>query len=73
MRWLVLGLLCFACTSEGTSKPTGTPTDPVEHCEEHGQVCRVSKSQLGVCIEKQDRRPEDCGGKFPCLACAPQH
>lgn len=55
-------------------KPTGTPTDPVPLCERHGQVCRLDKSQLGVCVAAQSpEAKEKCEGRFPCLLCAPQH
>lgn len=79
LRHLVLfSLLVTAAgcesNSESERKPTGTPTDPVRECEKHGQVCRIDKSRLGVCMEpKEPQREAICQGRFPCLRCAPQH
>ncbi len=73
---LVCALLssCKSSSAPGEHKPSGTPTDPVQVCEQHGQVCQMTSSQLGVCVSpKEDRKQELCGERFPCLICGPQH
>ena len=51
-------------------KPAGTPTDPVQVCEQVGDVCQeAGGSQLGVC----NRTTENCPGPEPCFVCMPQH
>ena len=71
MKALALaGLFLAACSGEsaGGDKAAGTHSDPVDHCERLADVCRLSKSQLGVCTRTQTKC--DAG---VCYVCAPQH
>jgi hypothetical protein len=71
--------LAGACTSPSDSpskerKATGSPTDPVDVCERVGDVCRLSESQLGVCIAPPaGSKPDACAGRDPCFICTSQH
>jgi len=47
MKRALLLVLLLGCGPEG--KPAGTAADPVEVCEQSGQVCRFEGSKLGVC------------------------
>jgi hypothetical protein len=75
--WQICLLLVFFVSlgcqdgSKSQSKPTGTPTDPVEVCEKHAQVCRFDGAQLGVCVQNKDS--SQCESDKPCLVCVPQH
>ena len=65
---------CKVKEKSGNDKPSGTPTDPVAECEQHGQVCKMTSSQLGVCLApKNGSEDPRCAGRSPCLVCAPQH
>lgn len=57
-------LLLVACGPTGSSKPTGTTSDPVEVCERLADVCRIDKAKLGVCEQRRS------GSGF---VCASQH
>lgn len=57
-------LLVAACGPQSDKKPAGTIADPVDICEEVGQVCRIDKARLGVCVEH---------GSGEGFACQPQH
>lgn len=63
---LVTGLLlgCGPGSSSSTSKPAGTPSDPVVTCERFGDVCKIDDSRLGVCAQRRS------GSGF---SCASQH
>ncbi|HKE16076.1 MAG TPA: hypothetical protein VKB80_14470 [Kofleriaceae bacterium] len=68
--------MAAACGPSGqaSSKPTGTPTDPVLVCERVADVCRLDDSRLGVCIQPPaGPPPEACAGRSPCFICTPQH
>ena len=67
MRRALLALAVFlvtACGPQSNEKPAGTIADPVEICEAVGQVCRIDKARLGVCVEH---------GSGQGFACQPQH
>lgn len=51
-------------------KPEGTPTDPVEVCEQAGDVCRYEGSKLGVCNKAGTGA---CAGAGACFVCVSQH
>jgi hypothetical protein len=70
-----LGLLgCPPPESRSGDKPAGTPTDPVEVCEQAGDVCRYDGSQLGVCnAAASGKAAKVCPGPGPCFTCVPQH
>lgn len=61
---IALVLALVGCGPSSTSKPAGTPTDPVVTCERFGDVCKIDNAKLGVCAHKK------AGGGF---ACASQH
>jgi len=66
----VAALLGCPPPSSSGAKPAGTPTDPVQVCEQVGDVCQeAGSSQLGVC----NRTTEACPGPDPCFVCMPQH
>ena len=69
----VIAFGCEAKSGDKPSKPTGTPTDPVDVCERLADVCRYKGSQLGVCITPGEGKAASCEGRTPCYVCAPQH
>jgi hypothetical protein len=62
---LLVIIVAVACgPGGGSSKPTGTMSDPVEVCERVADVCRIDKAKLGVCTQAR-------GGSG--FVCASQH
>lgn len=58
-------LIVVACGSGGgSSKPTGTTSDPVAVCERIADVCRIDQAKLGVCTQRRSGAG---------LVCASQH
>lgn len=51
-----------ACSTSSSSKPTGTPNDPVDVCERVADVCRIDKAKLGVCTRAK------VGTAFTCVS-----
>ena len=65
---ILLALVLAGCSASKGKKPEGTPTDPVEVCEELADVCRLDGAKLGVCIEAPA-----CDGPARCVTCVSQH
>ena len=68
---LVLGG-CPPPETRAGNKPEGTPTDPVEVCEQSGDVCRYEGSKLGVCNSAASGT-NVCPSAAPCFVCVSQH
>jgi hypothetical protein len=68
---LVLGG-CPPPETRAGNKPEGTPTDPVEVCEQSGDVCRYEGSKLGVCNSAASGT-NGCPSAGPCFVCVSQH
>ena len=62
--FLIVTVLGCGPSSSSSAKPAGTMSDPVDVCERVADVCRLDKSQLGVCVS---------GRGTIALVCAAQH
>lgn len=67
--FVLLFVVATGCPQPDPGKP-GSPSNPVDVCEDAGQICKTGYAPLGVCTKSTTAACEKPGG---CYVCMSQH